>query len=566
MNRLLFNAGASPDIALLVKDVAILRRSAKSELGMQYFAPIASALGEKLNNRVIAIGTYHPATGKVKKQDIKVFSEEILDYCDTMGIDKLIVADSDYFKYLTGTKAVEKHVGEVLDCAVPQYEHIQIVPILNSAAVDMFPAKKPLQDKAFIAAASMISGEVEKREEFKFTEYKVLEELSELSALHKHKELTIDIEATGLKPETAELISISFSWSDTSAFVVPIHRRFIGEDAERDTKAALKEFFLRYSGKKIYHNALFDVKFLVWHLFMGSPTDYVGRTNGTNVLDGDDTMIMAYLCLNSTIRPSLSLKDLSYEYIGEYAVDVKNIMEALDNGALTEAELYEYNGKDTAATFYLYEKYKAKLVEEEQLGVYTEIMQPALNYLVQMMLNGLPLDRDRVVEVEAEIKQKYERALSKLRSNSYVKLAVRQLRMEAADKYNATHKVMRKSQGDFMDLTFNPNSSKQLSLLLFNIMDYTPEEFTPKGSPKSSRAIIEELLEGETEYEKREVLEALITISQTAIILSTFLESFKEFWYNVDDTSIGRLYGNQRLGGTISGRLSSNSPWETSGI
>ena len=558
MNRLVFSTDASPDTALLIKN-NFVDKSKISLLGAEYFVPISAKVGDKINKRVVALGTYHPRNGKVKKADIKIATSEILEYCDTVGIELLVIADGEYFKYISGCKSVEKHIGEVTQCAVPDYEHIKVTPLLNHTAISMFPEKRITQDKGFQAVADAMSGTYKDKQEFTFTDYKVIKDF-DISELHQYPELSIDIEATGLKVETNELISISFSYNETSAIVVPIHRRLIGEDAERKTKEMLKTFFMEYDGKKIYHNALFDVKFLVWHLFMSSADDYVGRTNGTNVLDGDDTMIMAFCSLNSTSRISLSLKDLAYDYIGEYAVGVKNILEDLDNGILTEDELYEYNGKDTAATFHLYNKFNKMLDEEEQRYTYETIMQPALNYLVQMMLNGLPLDKNRVSEVKEEITKTYQDALIKLRCNSYVKLCVRQMREDAADKYNSTHKVARRSAGDFMDMVFNPNSNKQLALLLFDVMGYEPIELTPAGAPKSSRAIIEELLSGETEFEKREVLEALIAISQTAIILSTFLESFESYWYDTGDGTLGRLYGNQRLGGTVSGRLSSNNP------
>jgi DNA polymerase-1 len=371
----------------------------------------------------------------------------------------------------------------------------------------------------------------------------------------------VDIETSSLRFEDGELLSISFSYNDTSAIVIPIHQILTDdEEVSARTREVLKALFKLKESKLVFHNGLFDVKFLIWELFMDNPNDYQGRSEGADCFNIDDTMVMAFACLNSTARPSLSLKDLAYEHVGDYAVEVKNLIEALDNDLITKDELLEYNGKDTAATFYLYEKFTKQLEVEEQRHTYDVILQPAINYLVQMMLNGLPLSIEKVHQVKQKITEAYEDALLELRGNNYVSLTVRQLRMNAADKYNATHKVKQKTYGDFMDLKFNPNSSAQLALLLFDIMEYEPIEHTPKGAPKTNRDTIKELMETEQLAERRSVLEALITISQTSIILTTFLDTFEQLWYNTGSSDIGRLYGNQRLGGTQSGRLSSSNP------
>jgi len=551
MNRLTFSTSPDLTTALLIKGSVVFNTPEQKQIfANNYFVEIGRHLGEKINKKVVVLGTYHPETGKVKKKDIVTFSEEILDYCVTMGIENLLVADGEYFKYLSGCKTFEKHVGEKFECIVPTYGELTVTPVLNYTAVNMFPEKQKLQDKALKTAASIMGGTFSGKSEFAFNSYREMRDPAELLSLASHPALAIDIETTGLRFERDTMLSISFAWSDADAVSIPINRMFHDEETEKLWLKELKEFFLNYKGVKVFHNALFDVKFLVRELFMESDTDYEGRTIGTKALECDDTMIMAYLCLNSTSRPSLSLKDLIYEYVGEYAVNVKNLKEALESNLITEEELLLYNAKDTVGTFWLYEKYADLLVVEEQINTYNAIMKPSLNYLTQMMLNGLPLDKDKVEAARTKVQGEFDIAVAQLNGNIYTQHAVRQLRMEAADKYNATHKVKQKSQGDFMDLKFNPNSPKQLATLIFTIMGYEPLDHTPTGQPKTNRASIEEFLAGETEPLKREALEALVAISQTGIILSTFLDTFTNLWHNSGDGSLGKLYGNQRLGGT----------------
>lgn len=561
MKRLAFSATPKLDTALLIKNTLVFNTpQQKQTFAESYFVEMGKHVGERINDRVTVIGTYHPEKGKVKKKDVVAFAEEILDYCVTVGIETLLVADSEYFKYLTGMKAFEKHVGERFECVVASYGELVVTPVLNYTAVNMFPEKKKTQDQALLTAAHLMKGTYANKAEFEFGDYRELRDPCGLRELSGHDTLAVDIETTGLRFERDTLLSISFAWANDSAVSIPVHQRFHDEETEELWLDALKDFFKTYEGTIVFHNGLFDLKFLIRELFMSSDTDYVGRTEGATALDCEDTMIMAYCCLNSTARPSLSLKDLIYEYVGEYAVDVKNLTEALENGTITEEELLKYNAYDTVGTFWLYEKYIKLLVEEEQYNTYTCIMQPSINYLVQMMLNGLPLDKDKVAEAKIKVQGEFEAAVKKLNDNAYTRQAVRQLRVEAADKYNAAHKVKQKTQDDFLDMKFNPNSPKQLATLVFTIMEYEPLDYTPTNQPKTNRASIEEFLAGETDGEKRKVLEALVAISQTGIILSTFLETFETLWHDTGGGTLGKLYGNQRLGGTQTGRLSSNSP------
>ena len=504
---------------------------------------------------------YYPKTGNLKKAELKAAIGEQLEEFDTLGIDTLIVADSKYFEYLTGTKGLEKQIGKKFECVLSGYEHITVLPALNYKLLEMTPEKRKLQTKAFETVGHVVNGTYEEAQAFKFDMFKVLGHPKELNELHKHKTLAIDIETTGLRFERDELVSISFSWDESSAYVIPIHREL--QDAnnelrERKWKVALKEFFTLYNGVKVLHNGLFDAKFLIRHLFMEDLLDNQGRVEGVDCMTKneslDDTMIMAYLCLNSTSRTSLSLKDLSYEFLGDYGVDVKEVLK------LNKDVLLDYNGRDTVGTFWVYNKYRKLLVEEAQEEIYNGVFKASFKYLLNMMLSGLPLSKSRTEEVTKEVQDTYNKAIKDLQSNDYVKLAVKQLRVEAADKYNSKTKVKKKTYSDFSDMQFNPNSSNQLRVLLFDVMGYDVKEETKKGAPSTSRSVIEEYLEEDPLAERIDVLEALIAISKTSIILTTFLQTFRDLWTDVGQGDLGRLYGNQRLGGTISGRLSSNSP------
>ena len=554
MEKIKYGNKDTHSLALCIKDTAA---TANSKIMSSYILPLSRISGTPLANDLCTLPLYYPTTGNIKKKDIVTMSEELLEYCDTVGIDTLLVADGKYFEYLSGVKGLERQTGNKFQCALPEYGHITIIPVLSYLALEMSPDKQVLQDKAFARVVAELKGEEIVEQVFEFKHYEVLKHPDDLAQLLQYPELAIDIETTGLRFEHDELVTIAFAWSDTEAVTIPIHRTLQesnGIQRERLWKQALKDFFMSYTGTKIFHNYLFDAKFLVRHLFMGGPLDYVNRSMGARYLDSEDTMIMAFCCLNSTSRVSLGLKDLAFEYVGDYAVGVKDVL------ALDPKELYEYNAKDVVATFWVYNKYSKMLITEDQMYTYRTIMQPSLNYLLNMMLSGLPVSKSRVVSAKEEIGKVFETALHTLRNNNYTRLAVSTLKELAADKYNSKTKVKKKIAADFEDLEFNPNSSAQLRVLLFDVMGYTPLEFTPKKMPKTNRDSIEEFQEEEPLAERREVLDALIQISETSIILTTFLSAFETLWFDVGDEDLGRLYGNQRLGGTATGRLSANSP------
>jgi DNA polymerase I-like protein with 3'-5' exonuclease and polymerase domains len=95
-------------------------------------------------------------------------------------------------------------------------------------------------------------------------------------------------------------------------------------------------------------------------------------------------------------------------------------------------------------------------------------------------------------------------------------------------------------------------------MLLFQVMGFEPIEYTDAGAAKTDRATVSELLLGASEDQKV-ILDALISISETAIVKNTFLTAFKELSLK-DKEGNYTLHGNHNLGAVMSGRLSSNQP------
>jgi DNA polymerase-1 len=552
MNTLSFGV-ESPNKAILLKDY-LIDKSNKMALMKSYLIPLSTSIGKPIATDTCFIPLYYPQTGNLKKASLVEASSEILEYCDTVGINELFVADSKYFEYLTGTKGLEKQIGGVFNCVHSGYEHIRVFPMLNYKMLEMSPEKSKSQDIAIKTIADVLNGTFSKKEEFKFKEYELITDHDKakkmLNSIIDYKHIACDIETTGLPVGPTEILTIAFG-DNERAFTIAVHNMYseYGVD-EIEMHKLLKSFFIEFNkrgGRLVFHNGLYDVKQLVYVLFMTGFNDLKGMLEGVRAIKFDDTLLLKYVQLNSTARISLGLKDLSYELLGDYAENVK------DATQIQLEDLALYNAKDVAGTWYVF-----KQVQDELLSrPYTEILEPSLNPLLQMMLNGVPLDLSVVAEVRNKLSKELNEAYVILRADRFVKLAEKQLRINAADKYNVSHKVKQKTYGDFSELKFNPNSSTQLRLLLFDVLDFTPIEYTPKGEPKTNRASIEEFLLFAT-AEQKAVLDALIVISKLSIVITTFIGAFERL--SITQDGMTTLHGNFNLGKVISGRLSSSEP------
>ena len=118
-------------------------------------------------------------------------------------------------------------------------------------------------------------------------------------------------------------------------------------------KRMLRQFFIKYKGKLIFHNATYDIKVQILNLFMEHATDYKGMLYGLEIMTRhfDDTKVIAFLALNTTAEISLGLKELAHEYAGNYAQEDIN-----DIRLIPYAELLEYNLVDCLSTWYVYDK------------------------------------------------------------------------------------------------------------------------------------------------------------------------------------------------------------------
>ncbi|MDC3375223.1 DNA polymerase [bacterium] len=478
---------------------------------------------------VLALPLIYNTPAKIIAKTAKAYLDKLINKIPE-SVSKLIIADSNYFKFITKVTKVADYYSAVLPGKHTGYEKYQCVYVPNYKSLFKQPDNTRFIDIGLKAITGTKATLFIRHEEYGF-QYGSDREL--LDSLYQYPVLAADIETTGLSLED-EIVSISFAWSKHDGIAIDLSITGIHY---------LKKFLESYKGKLIFHNGLFDAKLLIRHLWMDHPTDYDGMIEGLNYFRTfDDTMIMAYLSKNATTGVTIGLKNIALEYVGNYALEAKNLSK------YSKREILKYNLIDTLATFYSWEKYNKEITSRP----YIEIFQPSLYTLLKMMLVGLPMDSRKVTEVHTILKSKEKVLLEQIQENDHVIEFNNQLQQDACDKANSKLKKLVKPIEDFRDVVFNPSSHSQLGVLLFDTLKLPILDKTKSGAPATSADVLKDLENHTADLNILDLLRFVRELADVCKINGTFIKAFlkeKDF-----------LHGNLKLGGTQSGRLSSNSP------
>ena len=497
------------------------------EVNNHYLEPLARE-GIPESSVLILPLLYNTPT-KILAKTAKAYLDKLITKIPT-SVTNIVIADSSYFKFITKTTKVSDNYGNVISGGLPGYSQHRCVYVPNYKSLFKQPENKQLIELGIKAIAGTATSVLINSAEYGF---KHGSDRELLDNLYKYPVLAADIETTGLDLE-AKIVSIAFAWTKHDGVAIDLSINGI---------YYLKEFLETYKGKLLFHNGLFDVKLLIRSLWMQHATDYTGMMEGLQYFKNfDDTMIMVYLAKNATTKVSLKLKEVALEYVGNYAIEIQDITR------YTKAQILKYNLIDALATFYIWENY----VSESSSQPYQEIFQPSLYSLIKMMLVGLPMNSNRVEEVHNILAAKEKVLNEQIQQNSCVKVFNKQLQERSWKLANSKLKKLVKPFEDFKSLQFNPSSHLQLSTLLFDSLNLPVIDKTKSGAPATGGDILQDLENHTQDEDILDLLKFIRELSEVTKINGTFIKAFmqeKDF-----------LHGNLKLGGTQSGRLSSNSP------
>ena len=252
-------------IAVLIKNTSFN----KEEIFGNYLAPLAQR-GISTHD-AIAFTLEYNDKGKAPAAFIKEYLGKLLPALESLGTKYLYVADSAYFKVLTGQAKAEPHHGYVLPCKIKGYEHMHVVLGINYQALIYNPDLQAKLDMGTKTLADHVQGTYQAlgtgiihSAHYPEGTQAIAEALQKL---HQYPMLSCDIETRSLKFHEAGIETIAFAWDKHNGVAFRVDRNNTSE-ASLEIKQLLKGFFTSYIGIVVYHNASFDVQILIYELWM----------------------------------------------------------------------------------------------------------------------------------------------------------------------------------------------------------------------------------------------------------------------------------------------------------
>lgn len=517
----------------------------------------------------VIIITLHQAENKKKtpsSEQKAYINDELLSVLEDIQVQYLVIGDADYFKTFTKQSQAERNLGYVLDTAygqfkavyVPNYKSIFYDPEKVNAKIAQ-GMNALMQHQACLYTDPGVG--IIKFAEYPKTDAQIQIWLNKLLAMDCP--LAIDIEAFSLKHPTAGIGTITFCWNQHEGIAfavdyVPIpgatQAPFGRQVRNEPRRKMLKEFFLKFMQKAIYHSIGYDVYVLIYQLFMEDLVDTEGLLEGLEVMlkNWDCTKLISYLATNSCAGNQLSLKDQSQEFSGNYALhDIEDITR------IPLEKLLEYNLIDGLSTWYVHNKHYLTMIKDQQQDIYENLFQPTMWDIIQMQLTGMPLNMERTLEVEQLLLADRDAALASINGSPLVQEFIYKLEEKHVAKRNAELKKKQIMMGDEPQ-EFNPNSNPQMQDLLYEVLQLPVISRTDSGLPSTDGDTLKALRNHTTDQRIIDLLNGFIDYAAVAIILQNFIPAMKNAFKASDGWHY--LYGNFNLGGTISGRLSSSKP------
>ncbi len=329
-----------------------------------------------------------------------------------------------------------------------------------------------------------------------------------LKELAAQPRFCLDTETTALDPLRADLVGLSFSWSEGVAYYLPVR----GPEGSRvldeaSTLAALRPILEDPAIEKVGQNLKYDMLAL----------SRVGLEVTGPITD---TMILSYL-LESGER-NHNLDQLSQRLLGHTMIPISDLIgkgkNQLRMDQVDVKRVAEYAGEDADATWRI-ESILAPRVRAEGLwDLYADLERPLISVLARMERAGIAVDVGRL----------------------------RQLSADFATQMAAMEDEIYRQAGR----PFNINSPPQLRQILFDELKLSSTSRTPGGELSTAQEVLEELAL------KHPLPALLIRHRQLAKLKGTYLDALPELVHPED----GRIHASFNQGIAATGRLSSSDP------
>lgn len=510
MKHLLFhiNSDNKYKIAVLIKESALN----KSNLEKYYINPmIESGLQP---DSILSLTLKYNEMDKCPAKLIKSHLQIVLKSCVSLGVTTLLVADGKYFKTLTKEKKSEPHHGYIKKCQIEGFDHINVILTVSYKGLFYNPDLQSKIDMSINTITNYLAGNhvdlgtnIIHKAKYPVTNGNIQHDLMDLLS---YPMLTCDIETFSLSVAKAGIGTIAFAKNEHEgiAFCVDYNSfddiviSNLNSDTDLSSSYGYKEhnkiakeilliFFEQYKGTLIFHRGTFDIKILIYELFMGRDFNNIeGLIKGLHVFypKVHDTLLITYLATNTTAGNVLGLKPNSFEFSGNYANDaIKDICN------IEGKELLEYNLIDCLSTWYLFNKNFPKMVEDQQLNIYYNIYLPSMKTNTYMELVGMPLSIEKVNEADNVMSLELKESTEILKRHPLIKdFQWLEQRLDMI-KANLLLKKKIKPIEDFKK-DFNPGSDLQLRKLLYRDWGFKIIDKTDGGEGSVGKKTLKKLL------------------------------------------------------------------------
>src|SRR5580658_1629973 len=323
--------------------------------------------------------------------------------------------------------------------------------------------------------------------------------------LKQQKEICFDTETTGIDPNDAELVGLSFSYQPGEAWYVPCPKDRVAVGTILD---AFRPLFDSESITWIGQNLKFDWLMLKW---------YGVEPQGTSF----DTMLAHYV-IEPEGKRNMDL--LSAQFLGYEPVHIEELIgkKGKGQGNMRDVELEkikDYAAEDADITLQLKQAFFPQLQKKVVEKVFYEVENPLVRVLTDMEFEGIRVDMDFLREYSKELER---------------------------DARQAEERVYQQA-GE----RFNLSSPKQLGEILFERMQLDPKaKKTKTGQYATGEDVLLKLAA------RHQIVDDILAFRELTKLRSTYVDALPL----MVNRKTGRVHTSYAQAVAVTGRLSSNNP------
>lgn len=319
------------------------------------------------------------------------------------------------------------------------------------------------------------------------------------------KEICFDTETTGIDPNDAELVGLSFSYQAYEAYYIPCP-----PDQER-TKQILALFQPLFDNEEILwigQNIKYDLLMLKWY--------------GIEVKGGIYDTMLAHYVVEPEGRRSMDL--LSAQYLSYEPVHIEELIgkKGKNQGNMRDVEIEkikDYAAEDADITLQLKHALHPQLKTKEVERVFYEVENPLVKVLTNMEFEGVRIDE------------------------GFLKTYSRQLESDASDSEQNVYAGA--------GVKFNLASPKQLGEVLFEKLKLDPKaKKTKTGQYATGEDVLLKL------SHTNPIVADILAFRELTKLKSTYVDALPQ----LVNRKTGRVHTSYAQAVAVTGRLSSNNP------